>query len=288
MPPSTTRLAPVMNDDSSDARNSAACASSSARPSRPMGMWTIRRARRSGSDNSSSSSGVWIGPGHKELARMPCQRVLDRDLACHREHAPLARGVGDLRGGGAHDRDERRDVDDGAPTRREHRGDAGLAAEPHALEVDLHHAFPRRFGRVERAAVVRGKDAGVVVEDVQATEGVHRGLHHRGAVVGPGHVRADERGLAPAARIVATTSCPSASLTSLTTTCAPSEANSSAAARPMPLAAPVISATFCASRPGIRPPRSCSRAGRRQLRPATHRVGTRRARAAARSRSYVR
>ena len=162
-----------------------------------MGMWTIRRARRSGSDNSSSSSGVWIGPGTQGVGSDALPRVLDRDLACHREHAPLARGIGDLRGGGAHDRDERRDVDDGAPTRREHRGDAGLAAEPHALQVDLHHAFPRRFGRVERAAVVRGKDAGVVVEDVQATEGVHRGLHHRRAVVGPGHVRADERGLAP-------------------------------------------------------------------------------------------
>ena len=44
MPPSTTRAAPVMNDDSSEARNSAPLAISSARPNRPTGMWTSRAA----------------------------------------------------------------------------------------------------------------------------------------------------------------------------------------------------------------------------------------------------
>ena len=59
-----------MNDDSSDARNSAALASSSARPSRPIGMCTSRRCLRSGSLMSSSSIGVAIGPGQSEFARM--------------------------------------------------------------------------------------------------------------------------------------------------------------------------------------------------------------------------
>src|SRR5262249_60400500 len=58
MPPSTTSDAPVMNDESSDARNSAALASSSACPSRPIGSCTMRRARRTGSERSSASSGV--------------------------------------------------------------------------------------------------------------------------------------------------------------------------------------------------------------------------------------
>ena len=60
-----------MNDESSLARNNAAFASSSACPSRPMGMCTNRRWRRAGSASSSASMGVSIGPGHRALHRMP-------------------------------------------------------------------------------------------------------------------------------------------------------------------------------------------------------------------------
>ncbi len=43
IPPSTTSADPVMNEDSSEARNRAARAISSGRPNRPMGMCTSRR-----------------------------------------------------------------------------------------------------------------------------------------------------------------------------------------------------------------------------------------------------
>src|SRR3954453_6603259 len=85
IPPSTRNDVPVMNDDSSLARNSAALAISSALAKRPIGMWTNRRLRGAGggggggreggwrgggSAGSSARSGVSAGPGQRELARM--------------------------------------------------------------------------------------------------------------------------------------------------------------------------------------------------------------------------
>src|SRR3954452_1476256 len=70
IPPSTRNDVPVMNEDSSLARNSAAFAISSARAKRPIGMWTNRRLRRAGSARSAARSGVSTGPGQRELARM--------------------------------------------------------------------------------------------------------------------------------------------------------------------------------------------------------------------------
>ena len=61
-----------MNDASSLARNATAAASSSGSANRPIGTCTSRRAARSGSlANSSCSSGVFTGPGHSALTRMP-------------------------------------------------------------------------------------------------------------------------------------------------------------------------------------------------------------------------
>src|SRR6266542_2756142 len=54
MPPSTTSAAPVMNDESSQARNRAARAISAACPGRPIGMWTSRLAAHCGSAMSSA------------------------------------------------------------------------------------------------------------------------------------------------------------------------------------------------------------------------------------------
>ena len=179
------------------------------------------------------------------------------------------------------ERDEARDVHDRSAAGREHRGDAGAAAEPHALEVDLHHALPRGLRRVEHAAVVVGEDAGVVVEHVQRTERVDRGAHHRVAVLGAGDVGAHERGVT-AGRADRIDDLARRRPTSLTTTRAPSAANSSAADRPMPLAAPVMSATFPSRRPGrsrpagISPPTSCSCGAGRRPRPAAVPGGNRR------------
>ena len=128
---------------------------------------------------------------------MPWRGVLDRDLPRHREHAALARGVRDLRGRRAHERDERRDVDDRTAARGEHRRDAVLAAEPHALEVHVHHGVPGRLGGLGGAAVVGGEDAGVVVEHVQAAERVDGGARPSPR---PGPRRTRRRGRTPPRR----------------------------------------------------------------------------------------
>ena len=61
-----------MNELSSLARNSTAFAISSGSAKRPIGMCTRRRAARSASlANSSCSRGVFTGPGHSALTRMP-------------------------------------------------------------------------------------------------------------------------------------------------------------------------------------------------------------------------
>ena len=59
--------------------------------------------------------------------------------------------------------------------------------------------------------------------------------------VGVGQVRGDEVGLPPAMRISATAASPRAASRPLTRTCAPRRASRTAAARPMPLVAPVTS-----------------------------------------------
>ena len=66
-------------------------------------------------------------------------RVLHAELARHRQHAALGRGVGDLRRRRSHHRDERRGVDDRALLRGHHVPQRGLAAEEHRLEVDVLH-----------------------------------------------------------------------------------------------------------------------------------------------------
>src|SRR5579884_157890 len=85
MPASTVKVDPLMYDDSSDARKSAAYAISLAWAGRPGGMWTNRRARFSGSARIDCSSGVSTGPGQTALARMflransiAISRVIDR------------------------------------------------------------------------------------------------------------------------------------------------------------------------------------------------------------------
>ena len=71
MPPSTVNVEPVMYDESSVARNSAALAISSASPKRPIGTCTRRRCFFSSVSRKSMSSLVRSGPGHRALTRMP-------------------------------------------------------------------------------------------------------------------------------------------------------------------------------------------------------------------------
>lgn len=72
IPPSTRKSVAFTNEESSLARNATAAAISVGSANRPTGMCTRRRAARSGSlANSSWSSGVLTGPGHRALTRIP-------------------------------------------------------------------------------------------------------------------------------------------------------------------------------------------------------------------------
>ncbi len=234
-----------MNEDSSDARNSAARAISSGRPSRPMGMCTSRRWRRSGSASSSASRGVSMGPGTDGVGPDAPAGVLHGQLAGEGQHAALRRRVGHLRGGRAHQGHERGHVHDRTAAGVEHGRDRGPAAQPHALQVHVHDLLPGRRGGVEDPAVVVGEDPGVVEQDVQAAVGADRG-RRPWPPPGPRRRRRRHRRWPRPRR---PRSRPRARLglsatTSATTTSAPSAAKSAAATRPMPLPAPVITATL--------------------------------------------
>jgi hypothetical protein len=137
-------------------------------------------------------------PGAERVHADPLPRELHRELAAEREHGPLRRGVGDLRGRGADDRDEGGDVDDRAAAPLEQVGDAVLAAEEDAPRVHGLDAVPRLDGGVEDRRVVVGRDAGVVVEDVDPAEALRRRAHHLLDLRLVGHVHGlRERGAVP-------------------------------------------------------------------------------------------
>src|SRR4029453_10923588 len=73
-PPSTTRLAPVTYEASSEARKRAHRATSSGAPIRPSGMArAMARIGWPGASRSPSVAGGRIMPGLMQLARMPCR-----------------------------------------------------------------------------------------------------------------------------------------------------------------------------------------------------------------------
>ncbi len=133
------------------------------------------------------------------------------------------------------------------------RAAAGLADRRHDVlgdqrrphHVDIEHLPPLVDGRVDAA---EDEDRRVVDQDVDRAKGRDRlGRHPRDARL-VGDVRPDEQ--RPAAGLLDAFGGvrPVDSSRSAITTAAPSSANSSAVARPIPAPAPVITATFPASR----------------------------------------
>jgi hypothetical protein len=132
----------------------------------------------------------------QRVAPNPAAGVLDGDFAGHGEDGALRRGVGGLRRRRPQPRDERRDVDDRAAARGGHRRNAEFAPERHAFHVDRERPVPHAFvGRVHRAVVAQ-HDAGVVVQDVEASEPVDRRPNHLGGVALSRDVGVDEQRLA--------------------------------------------------------------------------------------------
>ena len=89
IPPSTSKLAPVIYELSGDARKSAAFAISSASPKRPMGMWTRRLCFFSSVSKNFIRSSVLSGPGHRELTRTPSLAWMTASSLVRARTAPL-------------------------------------------------------------------------------------------------------------------------------------------------------------------------------------------------------
>ena len=163
----------------------------------------------------------------------------------HAEDGRLGRVVGHVVRLGD-ERGDRGQVDDRAPAGLLDRRHDVLGDEGRPHDVDVENVPPFLGGRLDAA---EDEDRRVVDEDVDRAEGAHGlGRHPRHARL-VGNIGADEEGLAaglldpiggiPSRRLV---------LARRSTTAAPSSANSSAVARPIPAPAPVITATFPFSR----------------------------------------
>ncbi len=193
MPPSTTNVEAVMNDESSLARNATAAAISSGSPKRPSGhvhqpalcahgvlreqLLEQRRVHR---------------PRTERVDPDALPGELDSELARHRQDPTLGGAVGDLRGGGTHHRDERGGVDDRPLALLEHVRQRRLAAVVDRGQVDLLHPSPGIDPGLEDRPVLGRRDPGVVERDVDAAVGAVRLLEevlHRRSV---GHVHLDE------------------------------------------------------------------------------------------------
>src|SRR5262249_44823617 len=71
-PPSTTYHPPVQKEAASDAMNATSSATSSGRPSRPIGCFATSGSRSDGSESKAAlASGVSITPGPTQLIRIP-------------------------------------------------------------------------------------------------------------------------------------------------------------------------------------------------------------------------
>ena len=90
-PPSTTRLAPVIQRAAGEARKSTASATSLGWPSRSSGAAACQRATPSGHD--SSIPGASIRPGDTQLTLIPARPELERGGARVHDHGRLRRGV---------------------------------------------------------------------------------------------------------------------------------------------------------------------------------------------------
>ena len=94
----------------------------------------------------------------------------------------------------AHQSRHRRDVDDRAAAGLAHFRNDGFRAQENPLAVDVHDLVPKFLGGLlHRFGAV---DAGVVDQDVQLAEPLHRGSHHVLPVGLAGHVQAQEQALA--------------------------------------------------------------------------------------------
>ena len=235
-PPSTTSAWPLTNEASSEARNSAAAATSSgcARRARAGGRRRSARAR--------SRSRAGRRRRHRRLDEARADAVhadaapavVDREVARQQHHAAL-RGVVGAAALEALEPFDAREVHDAAAALLEHRAEHVLADEERALQVDVEHALPLFDGeRVHRAAA---RHARGVHEHVDAA--VARATCATAAATAPSSRTSATWKLAPGAAFATAAHCAVGRLReSSPATRAPSCAKRSAQAAPIPDAAP--------------------------------------------------
>src|SRR5258706_11361719 len=239
MPPSTRNCDAVMNDESSLARNATAAAISSGSANRPSGTCTRRRAARSGSlANSSRSSGVFTGPGHSALTLMPSRANCTPSSRLMASTPPLDAVY------------ETCDV--AAPITATN--DAVLMTDPRPCRrmygsTCLQHKYTEvRFTSWTR------RQASRPVDRIESSSGGEMPALWNATSMRPcrcatdSYIRWTSSSLATSAAMntppaSSAAALPAASSMSTATTTAPSAASRRALARPMPLPAPVMTAT---------------------------------------------
>ncbi len=242
-PPATMSSSPVMKSASADARKTAAAAMSSGVPQRLSAVSSRMRCWTAGS---MTLDHVGADPARADRVH----RHLRAERERHRLGQTVQTGLGDDVLGEAHRRRViqprvRRHVDDrAAPCWLDHdRGD-GLRAEIRSFEVDIDGSVPVVFGGLEHA--LGDHDPGVVDEDVDASESVQGGRDEVRDVGAPRDVGLDRDRFAALRQLWHRRPRWALAIreTELTTTRAPSAANCSAIARPIPREAPVTIATL--------------------------------------------
>ena len=132
---------------------------------------------------------------------------------------------------------ERGRVNDRSLALRKHHLELVMEREEHARQADAHDAIPvleRALHQWHRLA----RNPGVVERDVEPAVTLSDAADQGGDVVFPADIACTNSAFPPPCWICATRACPPASSRSAPTTSAPWRANSSAAALPMPDAAP--------------------------------------------------
>src|SRR6266850_3323297 len=127
--------------------------------------------------------------------------VLDRRRLGEETHRPFGGMIGS-RAGATHQPVDGGDVDDGASPSLTHLRDGMLGAQEHPLAIHVLDQVPLLYCKPikgDRPAVggTRTPNPSIVHQDMQRSEATHRRLDSVLPVLFSGHVKRDEKGLAP-------------------------------------------------------------------------------------------
>ena len=189
-------MAPLTYDAASEARKTTAAASSSGVPMRLSGTCSVRTPSRSAGQRPLELGGA-DEAGRHHVAGDPVGPQLAGGGPGERDHAGLGGAVVADRGAPAYPPVDRGRVDDPAPAPSDHVRRGVLDAQEGAGEVSVEHQAPGVLRQVDQRRVQLGAEgAGVVHQDVQSPELLHRRRDRAAHVLGPPHVGAQDQRLA--------------------------------------------------------------------------------------------